>query len=409
MSKLFVLIAVVLLLPSCGFSSILKADPVDCSNLSSHDKVVNPKDNIAVVLAPTDSFIDMESALDSVKSMLKPSLLSNDDSTRMTVVVADGAPKVVGSSSIDLKKTVDSSQDNSLVSRSIGNLKSVIKCVNQTSGDGRIVVRDQPDFLAAIVEAHHAIQENSESGTIFVVGNGLQTGGSLKLQNSFPGSDNDISTIVGQLEDSGVIDGTTLAGANITWLGLGQVAGQAQSPLNLQSKKLLAKLWTEILSASGATINGDKLIPGTLPFSKNTSSGLIKSTKVKALADSCTITLSENEISFNPGLATFKAPVKARSAAVAVKVKLENCNRDLKVTGYVASDTTKEEFEKDPNAGQALSFKRAQAVKKLLHSVGVKNRINSIGGGHKLPDWDAQGNPDPVKQALNRIVEISPA
>ena len=395
----------VITLSGCGnqYGSIA----LDCTSLAEGNSLASPDREVVVVIAPTDNFVPLHNALKAASGDLRPVLAVPNKKTNVSLIVADGAPRLISTQSLDLTNISESSQADAKVKRVMTSIDGVAKCLT----NGSIDTVDQPNFLAAIQLAGSKLSTAGDGSMLLVVGNGIQTSGDLKLQQGLPKSEGETESLLNQLNSEGALDGSLLSGVGIRWFGLGEVAGENQEPLSNQSMRILASLWQGILRLEGAQIGDGDVEVGSLVNATLESDGVIQVEPIKSLASACTYVLPDDVLTFKDDLAEFKFPRKAKAVAqdIAISLAQDGCDFDLKVTGYVASGTTKEMFEKDPSRGEKLSEKRARSFRTLLIDAGVKNKIVPIGGGHKIPDWDANGNPDEDLQIQNRMVVVSPA
>ena len=385
----------------------------DCNDLVASESIANVDEQFAVVIAPTDNFISFENAFSQSSQRLRDLLKASDTTKQLSIVVADGSPRVLATAWVDFAGTAVGSQRDSIVDEALYAIQDAAECVSRTDGSG-IPVTDQSDMIGAIQKAGDTFTQSSTDSAIFVFGNGLQTAGALKMQDAFPQNSKEAESLIRQLRESNppVLSSEHLHGARVFWSGLGQVSSQEPNKLNAESQDVLAQLWQGILAADGANLDDGGVSPGTVPESAGSQSGGIVVDDVVALGDTCTFLLkiSDDEIGFVDNSSKFLNDSAALDVAhsVARQISKTGCSTPITVTGYVASGVSRAEFEKNPNAGVSLSDQRAQAFKKLLERAGVTVSISAVGKG-KGPvfDWDDQGNKVEALQKQNRIVVVS--
>lgn len=386
---------------------------VDCTQLNVGEPSDIASSEVAVILAPTDSFVDMYAAVNSEGALLRNILLQDKSAKKLSIVLADGNPRVLATNWIDFTGADLDSQKNGVVEDALTGISDAVDCVSS----GAIATSEQSDYLGSFQKAASTFSPDATTRNVLVFGNGIQTGGAnyAMQRDSLPASQAGIDSILSALRNNTppIISAKNLGGANVKWIGLGQVSGENQAALNTQTIDALVNFWASFVVADGGVVHAGDIKAGDIADATGTSTGVIKTDSIANLAGACigAISLSDDDVKFKENLAVFESDAAAIKAAKKVKVQLDKkpCTTAITVTGYVASDTSKTEFEKNPNRGDGLSLQRAQAFAALLRKVGVSSsvEIKSVAGGCPGNDWDEQGNKLESKQKLNRKVVVS--
>jgi len=377
-----------------------------CQNLSaSSSSSGGVQHEIAVVLAPNNTFLNFGQLLDTETTGELKDIVQND--TKLSVILADGNPRPVaevfvhwsGGENPDFKKRDAFSKLTLAYECVVGHtMKSgVVDKIASTAGQ---------DALDALQKAGASFTGDVADRKVFVISNGLQTAGTYRFQDGFPSGVNDAKKIASQLQrDNSLAD---LKGATVTWVGLGETDGTNQLQLNPRSEVALTQFWTTIVEAANGVVG--QISEGTIPITSPDQNSP-KSPSVAGLADPCIfIQNGDDDLRFKSNTAEFLDPAKAKSVAKtnSEQIHKRGCTSTVTVTGYVASGVSKKQYEKNSSAGCSLSLHRAEAFKRLLVQAGVTVPLISV-GGCKGPyyDWDSQGQPAEQDQARNRFVTVS--
>lgn len=359
---------------------------------------------VALVLSPTDNFIDLNNLLAETSS--KISDLLNSDGTKFSIVLADATPSIVAKQWVDFSGTAFDTDRQEIVDRATNTLKWAVACATGQLTSS-FSVDPEVDLLSALQVASDSFEEASSEKFIFVISNGTQTAGQFSMTKGLPVDAAATAKLVSQLSGSGAAG--DLKGATIFWSGLGQFNEHQPQP-NRQSKDALVLLWSELVLAADGNIGEIQL--GSTP-SGEASPGSIPVSQILWLDDACvSITVSgDRGFSFEEDSATFLDLAKARSGArdVASEIKGSDCSGSLTVTGFTASGVDKNLYTSEKKqANQSLSFERARAFADLLKQEGVSVEIKVIGAGKgPIYDWDAAGNLVEKLAAQNRIVVVT--
>ncbi len=266
---------------------------------------------------------------------------------------------------------------------------------------------EETDTLAALILAANSLQASSASDKeMLVYDSGLCTTGLLsQASNDVLSADPEL--VAEKLGNTHSLP--DLSGVTVKWIGLGAVSGE-QSEIPDSYKYKLKKLWTAIILASGGEVDFD-----TSPVYGEEAEGLPDVSTVSFVQDSLDIDFSdtaavkepvrfdESSIKFVADSAEFINPVVAREALMPIaEILADNPTFNIIVAGTTAS----------VGDGYTLSFKRAQACKDILVSMGADGgNIECIGLGSSdncfhVDDLDSNGELIEEYAKLNRAIYI---
>lgn len=371
------------------------------------EKPAGVSTEIATIIAPGENFMDLESVIKSAASDIKATL--SKDNTQFTVVLADGDPAQVTKRWVDFEDGDFEVDRQNTIDRTYKSLVTVSRCLEQDvsqEGDAAVLATEpEVDLLKAMQIAADSFEEKSSHKELFVLANGIQTGGQYLMQNGLAQGESGIESAVAALSDANALP--DLGGATVHWFGLGVVDGKTQAPLNQQSVEAIESFWAKVITASNGKIGK---IVRSIPF-KSPANGAVKTVAINGLADACLFTLTEKDgFNFEPDSAEFlnEGSAIAGAESLAKKIVAAGCVGSLTVTGYAASGVSKNLFEKNKGKIQSLSLARATAFMKLLKAAGVQQRITVIGGGKgPVDDWNSDGSFNEELGKLNRKVVVS--
>lgn len=358
----------------------------------------------AVVVQVSDDFPSAERAIAQSEefSGLFPSRAS-DAPIEFSIVVADSAPRPVYKNWVFLEpEKLETDTDLMQKSRRAKNAVSkVYECLFETA-EPLGSLKENVDLIAALGTAASTLSE-AESRRIFVFSNGLQTAGTPNMSKVFPTSTDDVDRILDKLEEAQALP--NLDGITVSWDGLGQQTDGRQA-LEQQSLNILRYFWQQLISRSGGTPPKEF---GLASYGTEAPANAPASGTIAPIAKICLFTLGETSgFAFKPDSSEFldRGLAVAGAEQIAAQILSSGCgDEELSVTGFTASGSSKEEFEKN-GPDLELSKERAEAFAALLRERGI-NVIEVIGGGKgPIVDWDSKGNFVEELGKLNRIVRI---
>lgn len=377
-----------------------------CDKLAStSSESVQMKREVAVVISPTNTFLDFGMVIDTENQGLFKNIIEND--TKLTVVLADGDPKVITSADVH----AGSGENLEFKIRdAVKKVQASYECVvSDRTFDGdpdNVPSVAGEDILRGLQIATKSFSTSVKNRQIIVISNGIQTAGAFRLQDGFPSGASGATRLAKKLKQAGSL--VDMNDAQVTWVGLGQTDGVNQKRLDTFEIYSLERLWSSIISASGGL--PIDIAEDTLPASEPNSRS-VKSPSVQGLPDPCIfVEASDDDVKFLADSSKFLNPKLAgeKASEIASQIRKRGCTTKVAITGYVASSTSKSAYAKNPNAGCNLSLARANAFKNLLVQSGIKIPIETF-AGCKGPhnDWDDSGNFDETLGKLNRMVTVS--
>lgn len=370
---------------------------------SSRDSSVEQE--IAIVLAPSDKFVDFKSATAIAKSEIAEVIKAGN--AKVSLILADGEPRLVANRYVDVSGQFTETGKNQEIDNSLAVVDRVVKCV-ELNDQEKFPYTKEIDFLNAIQVGANSFTNESSEKHIFVIGNGLQTKGAFNFIKRLNADTVANDGMVKDLVDKKITG--NLKGAKVTWIGLGQTRKGDQQPLDENARSTLMDFWIKVVAAAGGNSSG--ILAGGISEGTTPKGGIPTSVVPFEVVEVCiepiTVT-SDQGFEFNDDVATFMDPLKAKSSADQIKRQLEvaECLKEIIVTGYVASGGSEQGCARLPGFGEDLSLKRANAFKNLLQDAGVTIQITSVSGGlGKVPDCvNGVGDEDLMKQ--NRIAVIT--
>jgi hypothetical protein len=362
-----------------------------------------PVREIALVLSPSNQFVDFDSALTATKPLI--SEIAEGQATKLTVVLGDGRPRIISNQIIDTTDSVTSSGKEQVIEQAIALVENVSQCVEEEEG----FATEEIDTLGAIQKAATAFSTTETEKFLIVLGNGLQTTGAFDFKEGLSADTGANEITVNDLVAQKAAG--DLSGVKVSWIGLGQTRKDSeQQPLDEKARTILIDFWKRIVSAAGG--NPDGIVAGNVGEGARTSGGIPTSVVPFEAVQACIEPIkvsSDDGFEFMDDVAIFKDEDKAKASAAEIKTKLDSaeCLSGITVTGYVASGGTADGCARLPGFGDELSLQRANAFKSLLEQAGVIIEITAQAGGlGKEPDCiDGVGIEELMKQ--NRIAVIT--
>lgn len=290
----------------------------------------------------------------------------------VTIVRLDGNPSVVFSRAFDPQGS-NSETRKVEYNTYIDNLKEILAGTQQSATDIRAQTA-QADVLGGLAVA---AGEVPSGGNIVVMDSGLQTTEPLNFATGVLSADP--QTITGYLKQAHELP--ALASKHVYFFGLGWTA-PPQPSLGINYRAKVVQIWTKIAYAAGAscaradpTANTQAAVSGLPAVSIVTPPP-----PPPPLVSCSTINLNDaNHVGFDFNSTTFRDPVGARVTLRKLANVILNNDESVTLTGSTSS-------EGSDQYNQALSLRRANAVKAVLVQLGVPpDRITTIGDGSHLP------------------------
>lgn len=288
------------------------------------------------------------------------------DGQQISLITIDGQPKIN-----KLPVFSSNAQNSAALQQDLNNyLNYYVNPILQGKIHAQV---PQADVLTALDLATAAA---GPDGNIIVVDSGLQTVAPLEYQVpgvlTAPSSD-----VVAFLEQEHLIP--DLSGRHVLLSGFGYTASP-QPALDLAEQNNLISQWVAIVKAGGGCVtvntqpNTGAEIAGLPPVS-------IVTPPVTPVFSNCgTFSLTDADyVGFIAGTATFRDPSAAEARLRQLAAKLKQGTEHITLIGSTSTE-----------GGDAinipLSLKRAQAVAKVLESLGIPaSRITTVGDGSHWP------------------------
>ncbi len=352
---------------------------------------------LSIVMGVHKHFPKLSFTSESIQKAIYDACYSYGDVSTFTV---EGTPKPQGDYSI--KQPDKSITDTKRKQLARHNTNSIIYDCSLAAA-----TTEEVDTLSALRLSANALQASSVSNKeMLVYDSGLCTTGVLsQISNDVLSANPEL--ITEKLEDIHSLP--DLKGVTVKWVGLGAVSGE-QSEIPDSYKHKLKALWTTIIVASGGKVEFD-----TTPVYGEEAEGLPDVSTVPFVQDSLNIDFSEvtavkepikfdeSTIKFVADSAEFIDPATAREALTPIaEFLIDNPTFNIIVAGTTAS----------AGDGYTLSFKRAQACKDVLLSMGADvDQIECIGLGSSdncfhIDDLDSNGKLIEEHAKLNRAIYI---
>ena len=279
------------------------------------------------------------------------------------LVIADGAPFVVGPQRFDQVKNNDIQQARADKAARLELVEAV---------QGAAAKTPETDLISAVALASRMLSAGTASNKVLIIQHsGVNTGASLPMQeldllNTEP------AQLVDQLDEAAMVP--QLNGVPVEFYGLGDVAA-SQPTLSAQQVQWLQSFWQAFFDRTGAKVtfhtdivSGDALNNGhtVTPLAPAGAPTFVK--------------VSAEQVAFQPDSTTFLDEAAARAALN----ELANQLKADSTTSYVVAGSTAEVDNPSRDGAQALSLDRAQAVRDVLVEAGVPaDQITCLGLGNE--------------------------
>ena len=222
---------------------------------------------------------------------------------------------------------------------------------------------------------------------VIVVSNGIQTAGDLRLQEGFS---SDPTLQVDNLVANQALP--SLKNVHVHWIGIGQTSGD-QPTFSTANINALKSLWTQVIQKGGGKVTFE----GNIKIEQGNPDGpavtQVAPLFVAPVVQSCRSVLTDENLSFVAGTATFLSPALAAETFDNLKVQFgaQNCKGTLLIKGFTTNFGAATEQKQ-------IATSRAQAVASELAKrfPGLKSEVEGVG-------YDGTGELD----QSNRRVEVS--
>ena len=402
--KRLALIPFALLVAMVSLTSCAQPPEASCE-FNKIDESLTVSKEISIVLAPTNGFINFDDVLSDALPQFQQ-VFNERKNASVSIVLADGSAEIESSSLVNVEESGYSQTDvDEAVQDALLEAEKVYRCAVGLDGNS-IPVSDESDLLLAIQKASSAFEQTGSERHIFVLSNGLSTAGQVDFKVDGMPSANSFKSLVDQYDAGGAL--SDLGGSLITWIGMGQTDNEHQEQLGNQSIEGLVGFWTEIVTRSNGVAKSIKAgnVTYGLPVAGSIPVAAIKPSDLKVCINE---QLGEDQgLVFKGNRTEFENDSVARASiqSIADKILDSECTGKLTITGYVASNVDKSEF--DGVGDIELSQRRADVVKNLLVEFGVSAEVEAIGAGWgEIPDWDESGKFNDELGKANRIVKIT--
>jgi hypothetical protein len=400
---------------------IFGEDEKHCSIVNNAPEEVIPS-QIAAVIAPTNNFVDFETIITASQSSISEDLGSNLSKSEiknaigreLSIVIADGVPQLASKRTVKVASDTPSDYDirDAAITAAFNSFGLVSRCsagkLKKTTD--QIETQAESDLLAGLSIAADQLTEESADKKIYVLANGLQTAGAIKMNEpgEFPKSEAYATQLAQGLEDIGALP--DLHGTRVIWYGLGQVDGDHQV-LSQKAKDSLTYFWQEVISRSNGVLVTDDIY-GEIGSGKPDANA-IKVSNLAVTECKLLVKLYEDDgVEFKPDSSVFVDSGKAKDAAkmVADSFKKAECD-ELTIHGYAAAGVDKATYDSKKSdideTNKTLTLSRAKAFAALVKRAGFTGTINTEGVGTCGTEWNKTGKIAPELQKLCRRVEVS--
>jgi outer membrane protein OmpA-like peptidoglycan-associated protein len=336
------------------------------------------------------------------------------------------APQIKGKVADLLEKAIESQDDISVVAVSgeptpVGTVRtksscgSTMECQNPWADFRKRVQllvsssqaqQPEADLLGAVDLAAQTLKSAEGSKHLIIMDSGLQTAGVMPLQ--YPGAFQiDPMDLVKSLETELAVP--DLHGVDVVFTGLGSTYEPQKRPLEGNLIRL-ERLWRAILEKT----NSRSLDIDTAPLANAAPQADLPT--VTPVSFTVTppptknpppcVRLRADQVGFNPDRDTFRDPQQASKVLQPIADRIKKNGLRAKLTGTTALPDI------DPTSPQRLSYRRAQAVQRVLIELGVSaasiRGVEGVGTNFKgfVDDTDSKGRLIETKAIQNRLVII---
>ena len=297
------------------------------------------------------------------------------------LVIADGAPFVVGPQRFDQVKNNDIQQARADKAARLELVEAV---------QGAAAKTPETDLISAVALASRMLSAGTASNKVLIIQHsGVNTGASLPMPE-LDLLNTDPAKLVDQLDAAAMVP--QLNGVPVEFYGLSDVAG-SQRTLSAQQVQWLQSFWQAFFDRTGAAVTFHADIVSGEALTENGH----KITPLAPAGAPTFIKVSAEQVDFQPDSTAFLDEDAARSALneLATQLKADS------TTSYVVAGSTAQVDNASREGAQALSLARAQAVRDVLVEAGVPaDRFTCLGLGNE-PTSTRSAN-----EAENRCVYV---
>ena len=366
-------------------------------------------EHIAIVVSNTknEGTVDTNNLSEDIS---KISLISNSTAT---VILADGKPEMVDTYSIPTYKSgISENKRQQLSENYAAQIISVMSSL--TPND------EELDLFGAIDIAARQLKDYSEGDkTLYIVSSGLSTKGLVNFTDLY--LEDDHSEKLCEMLAKNLPD---LTGVRVLWFGLGEVEkNSTQTPLYESNRDILMNTWKNVLVAAGVS-EGDIDFSSAVSVNTNKDKSNLPYVSEIPIAQPGSVMLDvdfelpkdnnsktrknqvldlQESVPFKPDSTELKNENESvKSLRKIIQYLKENPNSQILLVGTTSSAGEEKSLKK-------FSYKRAESIKKIFLSSGVKdNQIICVGAGYgsnlTIKDRDAENKLIERKAQRNRTV-----
>lgn len=317
-----------------------------------------------------------------------------EDKTRCSVIVIDGAADTVS-----YKSTIEYPQTLFNIDKENSNKEYVNRVIKDINSDC-VPKTKEIDIINALYNANKVLsKEEVANKKIILFSSGISTEGVLDFSSNPDLINEDPQAIVDMLEKTNSLP--DLNGVTVIWHGFG-VAEEPQDKLTAANEQKLKNMWNAILKACDVK-NADNSVELDIGTKSDGEQIKCDYPLVSTAVFSDDIVLDEEKVEFEEESAEFVDEEKVyEELQPYAKLMMESNYKKFYVIGSTASDGSNDGCIE-------LSYKRAEAVKKVLCSFGVQDSyldVYGIGRENFIGDYEWRVNDLNDDGSLNK--EVAP-
>lgn len=305
----------------------------------------------------------------------------------VSVVNVDGSPEVLMAESFDIPAQYKKASSEKLKADAQANTAALLQGLSGIAADDPEV-----DFLEGLRLAARSLSslEGYDRKTIFMLGTGLSTTGTLDFNNNLLLAEPE--QVVALLKERSEIP--DLKGITVIWQQLGDVAAPQQALTQAQRQKLAA-LWQNIVEAGGGSFRCSDFLAAAKPEGNYPAVSAVElpmddpirfdpQEPEPELLDS-PLVLTEDQVQFKGDEAVYLHPDQAAEILKPIAEYLaEHPEKKILLAGTTAGDN-------DSPYTLRLSRERAETVRNTFIALGISaDRITAVGLGSSDP-WHISG------------------